>query len=264
MCWVLQLSSVSRKLAAACANVFVEASSLTLLTDAAFPHKAALDSSLFRSLAPRLRSYSLHESSYTRPGLPAFLAAASPLQDLTISCSSALAAAQADHLLPSCRSLWRLVVHCTHIPCRFPPGLQQLVIHLGKEYGAGELPFDSWQPSVLIWQLADLTSLESLNFSIKDSRVVLDCPLHLPKLERLSIEFDLGEDTVASLSWLRSQPCTMLDVSIRVCTAAAAAHQALVDELRQIPITGLTLYLESALSAEVQTMWKRVRVSKAS
>ena len=180
-----------------------------------------------------------------------------------MTCSNVLAAAQAEHLLPSCSGLRCLRLQCAHVPSRFPPGLQHLEISLGKNFGASELPFDSWQPSVLLWQLVDLTSLETLTLTIKDSRVVLDCPVSLPQLKCLSIRFDLNESTVASLPWLRSQSCTELDVFINVHTPASDAHQALVDELERLPIANLKVCVEVALSAEVQTKWRQVSASKA-
>ena len=124
------VSCVSRRVAKAVTRLISSGDSLQLYTDEDFPHHAALDSALLKSWAGRIDNLELHNSCLTRPGLPAFLAAAGPLEKLSVYCANVLLAARNEHLFASCSQVKHLEVAGGHILNSFPAAVQSLSVHL--------------------------------------------------------------------------------------------------------------------------------------
>ena len=254
------MSRVSRKVAEAVTHLFSSGHTLDLYTSVNFPHHAALDSALLKSWAARISNLRLHYSCLTRPGLPANLAAAGPLEKLGVHCNDVLQTGQIEHLFASCWQVQRLEVGGCHILSSFPPAVQSPSVCLGGQSGQ---TFHCMLPSALLYKVVDLTHLEELELHIQDRKVLLDCPFLLPQLKKLSLKLELHEDTLSSLSWLSRQPCACLCLSVDVCTPALAAHQALTEQLQQLHIGQLELRMNVALCLAVQTSWTRVRASSS-
>ena len=255
-----QASCVSRRVAEAVTRLFSGEDSLKLYTDEDFPHHAALDSALLKSWAGRVENLALHYSCLTRPGLPAFLAAAGPLNRLSVYCDNVLMAAQIEHLFASCSEVKHLGVSGSHILHSFPPAVQSLSVCLSA---SRQQTFNCMLPTAFLYKLVDLRGLEKLVLHIADRKVLLDCPCLLPELKKLTLKLELHEDTPSSLTWVSRQPCSCLCLIVDVCTPVLAAHQAFTDQLLQLHIARLKLRMKVPLCPDGQTSWSRVRASSS-
>ena len=255
---------MSRTLAVAASNVLRSHGCLDLSRfDQPEWSQRRLDTHQLLQLAPCVQVLDLDEDSYTMPGLPAFLAAATSLETVRLSCDSMLFAAQAGRVLPHCAAPCVVSVTGTHAPGKFPPRMRKLSVNFTD--GGENLPgsWDADAPTALRFQLADQKHLKKLDLSFGFSDILLDCSVvSLPEL-LVDLSFNLTEEaSTLDLSWLRHQPCR-LSVCIKVSTASLDHHVMVVSILEQLPVECLRLEWTVAMPLELQLLWQRVSVKHA-
>ena len=255
---LLQLSTVSKKMARAAANLLHSSSGLRLYSTEDSP--LLFQSSLMLSWAPLLNCLCLWDQRlYTSPGLHAFLQAASNLGQILAVCNSAMDAAQLGCLLHVCGAE-HVELRGASLPGRFPPEMSSLHVMLDNTIDGEPGPeWDLQMPSTLVYHLLHHDGLEGLGLNmVHHSKFALACPMLLPELH-ISLRFRLQVDSVIDLSWLQRQPGSV-SLTIYVLTSDMLAHQALIGQLQRISIHDLWLEVQAPLTAQVQVLWKQVTV----
>ena len=256
----LQLSTISRKVARAAARALDSSSWLYLSEAGPAPRFQSL---LMQKWAPRLLSLTLWgPGSYSLPGLIAFLTAASSLREVDVIYDSAIAAAEVSCLLPVCTASV-VTLRGPVTPANFPQGMCSLHVDFDDDAPMNSpSQWDPQMPSILIHHLLHQKSLKTLEMKMWHiSSFVIACPMQLPMLD-ISLSFSLWEDSEIDLSWLQHQPCSLsLDILIR--TSAMDAHEALIEQLRFIPIKKIELDISTTICAQVQVLWKQLVVKES-
>ena len=197
------------------------------------------------------------------PGLSAFLEASSNLTELTLTCNSIIAAAQAVYFHSSCSQVTHVRSMGLHRPSTFPVALTKLQVDFCTRH-CSTMEVVPWDPQVLtafIYQIGHHQHLKDLRLDFRVSDIQLVCPVSLPKLEKLTISFTLVDDLALDLSWLRQQPCEALIVHITVITAAVARHQQVVEQLLAGQLSKLELCWCTELPPALQALWQQLSPS---
>ena len=219
-----------------------------------------LDSKLLCRWAGGVQGLSFDAASYTIPGLAAFLQAASSLQRVQVECYSVLEAAQAEYVLLGCSRASHVTVRGFSMPGGFPESLAELYV----EFSLDEGRLAPWDPSVasaLLYKLARHTGLRSirLDFDAWDCpNIQLDCRVPcLPPLE-VWLSFGLHAHARLDLSWLWQQPCSLLALRVYICTDSPARHEQLMQQLRQLPVTRLSVVFDPShrTPPHIVSLWR--------
>ena len=261
------MSTVSKKLSSAASGLVHTTRRMELWSNDELEWQHIwLDSSLLLQWAPLLSELFLDTPALGINGLPTFAKmAGSKLVQLSLDCDDALAAAQAGHLFSICTGLEKLVLDGAHISLTgFPPGLRSLQVIFSEIIDRPSLK-SSWDPlqaSALLHSIARQEHLEDLSLTFRVDEIQLSCPsLNLPRM-RVTLEFYLAERMDLDLSWLHSQPCSMLSVIVRADTDKPHLHQLVTDQLQQVQrLHSLTLKMSAAFPKALQLMWKRLSMS---
>ena len=204
----------------------------------------------------------LNEDSFTVPGLPAFVEAASAaasghLERLSLECSSTLASAQAGMLLAGCSRPLCVAVKGSHAPDRFPEQLVGLSVEFEGTGSPDAASWDAQMPEVLLHRLARQKLLRSLQLNFQVPNVRLACPFQLPAME-VELQFCLSWETLLDLSWMQRQPCSRLSLRIIVDTDSPSQHALVTGQLLLAPLHCLELCWLAAAPVQLQLMWHRV------
>lgn len=256
----MQLSAVSRRFAEA---VFLVPSLKLGLTTR--PHddeweEVDLSSSFALKCAKLICCLKVAGQSFNASGWPGFVAAASQVTSVEMKPQSTLQAAQADLLLSFCsHNLTELSLWGTHVPAMLPPSLTKLHVFFSPPERCGG---DFTQPDALLYHAARLQHLTELIISFSPhgapGPVLLTSPIQLPCLKFLYIEHVALNAPELDLSWVLQQPCQDLWVDMIVDTADLAKHADAVEQLRQVPLTTLSLHLTMPFTSAMQAIWSQL------
>ena len=118
-------------------------------------------------------------------------------------------------------------------------------------------------PNALIELLSHQHRLASLTLQFLGSRIGW-VSLTTLLVHDLSIHFELTTDLRLNLGWLKRQPFQSLElcINIKCGEGFSETHQQVVEQLRQLSISTLTLRFHKYVPAQIQTLWQQVRVSQ--
>ena len=231
-----------------------------------------LDSSLLLGWAKQVESLVVDEYLIMIPGLDGFMAAATSLTTLFLTCRSPLMAAVADHLLSvTPPALSDLQVHGSDKPCFIP--LSVTKVHANFACPSDARPWDSSQVDSFLYHCARLPRLHELtigstnHFAPDDGMdaVRLTCPIQLPHVDRLAVSLTLNSHTDIDLAWLQRQPCDLLNVGVSIFTWDSARHSALIQQLSRLDLHNLRLLIDADGSdcQATQQLWSSLHVQEA-
>ena len=220
----------------------------------------SLDTRLFHRWGPLLRSLRLSQEWYRKPEIPSFLAKAGNLQRLHLLCNNVLTAAQAGFLMShSCAK--EIIIDGWYMPGIFPAGLSHLSIHFPAYNFQRDDSHALRTPNALIYSLAFQQHLTCLALHFACGPIALSCPIQLPELD-IHLHFSVGIYLYHDLSWLSRQPCRVLHIHLTIKSPGLEANMTMVEELRTLPISKLTLHIGVSLPPHIQHLWQTVAVSQ--
>ena len=261
----LQVSSVCKVLAKAAMQVLGSSPGLNLQDAGNSCHQ--LGSALLRKWSPCVRQLWLDDNSCNIPGLLSFMEAnAGSLRALDLDCFSMLAAAHFNHLMSSCSKVSKIQVTGNHMVSVLPPGVTNLVVDFVNSEDSDPPRWNSLTPAILLHRLARQQCLRvlTLDFSDFPAGIELACSYNLPELHSFGLDLALTDTSMGTdLSWLRRQGCRQLTVCLCVRSVLSIAHRHIIDQLKQIAVSNLTLsWHPPKLPHALQAMWAEVSVSK--
>ena len=226
-----------------------------------------LNSSLLRSWSPLIYKLQLiGDESLQASGLSEFVEAnAGGLRALDLTCCSMLAAANIEHLLPSCSKVTDISIYGCQAMSVFPPLLTRLDVTFCF---AGVVDGSHWDPSTasaLLCRLARQQRVEAIALRFSDyyrGDIQLVSPFLLPELHSFDLDFDLRDDSSRlDISWLHRQPCRKLTVGIHVESNSSHAHMRVIDQLKHAPVSKLVLRWKlSRVPQSLQCYWAGLKV----
>ena len=252
----LQVSTVSSRLAEAVLNV----PSLRCGLDLEDPKEWTafnLCSSFVLKCAKHIRSLNISGRAFGVFGLLDFVCAATHVARMILAPDTMLQAAKANLMLSLCsHSVTELFLFGSFLPAMLPSSTTELYVMLVEPERCGG---DFTQPEALLYHAACLQNLTKLNVHFSSSGVsgpvLLTSPIQLPCLASLDIEGIRLSAPELELSWVLQQPCQWLNLGIAIDTADLAKHAGAVAQLRQVPLSSLSLTLTIPFTPAMQSMW---------
>ena len=252
---IAQVSSTCKKLAAAAAELLL-LPSVPGISLAYSPVPPRLLSHLLLRWAPRPRGLELDSNFLFQPGYEAFVASAGRLQEVHVlrsAWSSNMAC-----VLSTMPSVVRIVCHDPYtygMPASFPPALRELYVDFSF------CPHGHQSAQRLITSLgACRVHLRTLEL-ILGSRPLMAGTTVLPKLQKLSISFTV-QATSADLTWLRTQPCEELYLTVTIRSQDHLQQAQAVQQIQHLQVTSLSLIVQTAFSAVLQNIWGQLSLCR--
>ena len=264
----LQLSTVCRKLAAAVAQLPSLQHDFHLLGNEGLPpDPCSLNSKLVVSWASQFKSMHVQGEHLSIPGLAAFVAAATSLKSVDITCYDEGQAAQADMTFSSSMSIKDMCLSGQHMPCILPSSLEVLyLIYEDVEWcGCGVVEDrDRVLLHSMLCRLVRLPHLRTLTINL-GLVTQLSSYAVLPKVEYLQIMFRLDDWSKGSfnLSWLERQACRRLHIVVWIYTEATQPQLELQRELQRLEHLQYSLEIETYVnfSLPLHDAWRAIRTS---
>ena len=196
-------------------------------------------------------------------GIATFLAHATRLRSVHARCSSLRTAAIADQLFGRIKSITKLACTGMYLPAIMNPGLQELELdlHAYAEY-TNELPGSEMLLEIAVIRLNTwVSSLKFLQIDLGQTPVMA-CESFLPELQQMQISFAVG-NTAADLSWLRTQPCRCLSITVEI-DGQNYIHQAhALAELQQLQLERVFLSVSVPYDSQMQAVWQQLSSPQA-
>ena len=244
---VAQIASVSKVLAAAAEAYFTPAGPMmarpwvrqpphTIIwlyeLGETQPCPSRLDSRTLLAWVKHASDLEIDRTIHTVPGALSFLAHACNPCKVTVSCESVLEGAQLDRMLLGCHNISNLSCTGAYVPARVPPGLKELGIHPcwfdPEDEPISGLDMHSFLELLVIRLNTSDTALRSLHVSTVASMAFTE---HMPKLQRLSLDFRRQEQIPFDLTWLQHQPFHHLTLAVTLESQEIARQRDLIAQL---------------------------------
>ena len=218
-----------------------------------------LDSRLLCKWAKYMDALELDDESVFYPGICSFVAAATRVTRIVISCHSPLVAAQLEDVLSQARSVKYLSFTGTCKPCILPQTVTDIRVRM--EHSAVVNPSE---PDAFVYRASRLPDLQRLSmaYSREAQDITLTSPVRLGRLQSLNLTFSISGSTLLDLSWVARQCNVQLHLNVGLFTSNPALNRAAVDWLSSCRVASLCLRLYRPFPQALQDLWFSLDVQR--